>query len=373
MRLFLLLLLAVSACRPLVSPDRRVATQTRAESPEEATSAFIPEGTATPLAIPSVRSISPTAVQLFRTQISSANPSGAALFLRERSAKPTSRVDSTSMGILFVSMREGTAEIHRMYEDGTGQVLLTRNGSNPAWSPDGQQIAFIRPEVSAASDTAISHLFVMAPDGTESGDITARFSQSVEALAWSPDSQQIAFVAHPVPTGDAFSGSNIYVVNRDGSGFKQITQMDPGTVGCWSPTWSPDSLKLAFVCRSLMNAEIIIADVHGSQPWRHEDYGQVSEVFWLPSGNHIGFTGGLCWSVGVISGNIPDLGPYPCLDPDFEALGIGLALPYGISWSPLKDTLFAVQTENNLQIVDLTQYAVGIAPYRSTHSFGAPS
>ena len=162
------------------------------------------------------------------------------------------------------------ADLYRMNEDGKGQVRLTQNSRNnewPTWSPDGQQIAFISSEVGADPDTSTTKLLVMDADGTGVMDLAPSLGQSIWDMSWSPDGQRIAFVANPVPAEDAFSGYNVFVVYRDGSGLAQITQMEPGSVGCWSPSWSPDGSKLVFICRALMNVGIVIANADGSDSW----------------------------------------------------------------------------------------------------------
>lgn len=59
---------------------------------------------------------------------------------------------------------------------------------------------------------------------------------------WSPDGRQLVFVRHMVST-QGFTG-NLHVVNVDGSGLRQITQVAmnqcPG-----SPSWSPDGRRIA--------------------------------------------------------------------------------------------------------------------------------
>ena len=385
----LVLILGAPACsRSAVTagPSQNSETQTTPTTlgKEAATPTPVILRSATPTPPPSATPNSPRAsIQPLTTQVSTAEPSGAALSLREVPAKPTPRAPSLPARILFVSMRNGIADVYRMNEDGTEQVRLTQNGRNnlsPSWSPDGQHIAFLSSEVGAEPETSITHLFVMEPDGTGAVEVAPSLDQSIWSLSWSPEAERIAFVANPVPAEDAFAGTNVFVVNRDSSGLVQITQMEPGTVGCGSPTWSPDGTKLAFICRALMNAGIVIADADGSDSWGFDYYGQVFQVFWLPSGEHVGFTDGVCWSVGVFSAEFllthgaSGSGPWPCLNQDFEALGVGLtSRVYSVTWSPLVDTQFAVQTTESLQIVDLARYAVTVGQFGSKPLSGPPS
>jgi Tol biopolymer transport system component len=311
--------------------------------------------------------------------MSKADPSGAAQFLRDQSIAPTPHAASGPRGILFVSTQDGVANIYLINEDGTEQVRLTQNGRNnlsPGWSPDGRQIALLSSEVGAESITY--HLYMMDSEGIEPADITPLLDQSVESLAWSPDGQRIALVANPAPEEGTFAGTNVFVANKDGSTLTQITHMDSGTVGCWSPIWAPDGSKLVFICRALMQVAIEIANADGLDRWNYE-YGQVSQVFLLPSGEHVGFAGGICSSLGVFSieflltHGASSAGPWPCLDQDLEALGVDLTSPYEVSWSPLVDTQFAIQTTQSLYIIDLARYAVNVVRFESKRLNGPPS
>src|SRR6188768_1843041 len=68
---------------------------------------------------------------------------------------------------------------------------------------------------------------------------------------WSPTGNQILFVARPTPA----SRRALWVVNADGSGLRQLSIPDRGgligapasrSVGCDTPSWSPDGTKIAF-------------------------------------------------------------------------------------------------------------------------------
>ena len=81
-----------------------------------------PSATASPISTP----IPPTAAsQPLTTRVSTADPSDAARSLLDHMPASTTPVASGPTSILFVSWRDGVAEIYRMKEDGSGQVRLT--------------------------------------------------------------------------------------------------------------------------------------------------------------------------------------------------------------------------------------------------------
>src|SRR5207249_7370210 len=77
------------------------------------------------------------------------------------------------------------------------------------------------------------------------------------APAWSPDGQRIAFVSY----GD----EEIYVMNADGSAVTRLTN-NAGFDG--GPAWSPDGQKLAFVTYRDGNEEIYVMSPDGSAQTR---------------------------------------------------------------------------------------------------------
>ena len=137
--------------------------------------------------------------------------------------------------IAFLSNRDtsGDFDIYVMDSRGGQVTNLTRHTGgdfSPAWSPDGNRIAF------ASYRDGAPEIYVMNADGSGQTRLTNNFAVDF-APAWSPDGSHIAF------TSDRDGLYEVYVMNADGSGQTNLTKNGANDD---SPSWSPDGLKIAF-------------------------------------------------------------------------------------------------------------------------------
>lgn len=155
--------------------------------------------------------------------------------------------------IVFASNRDGNDEIYIMNADGTNisQLTFTPAGivnSQPAWSPDGTQIAFTR-----FTGSQNFEIFVINTDGSGETNLTNHPAEDGQP-DWSPDGTQIAFASNR--DGD----SEIFIIDVDGN----VTQLTSNTFGDFSPAWSPDGSQIAYRDESLQSPNIFIMDADGS-------------------------------------------------------------------------------------------------------------
>jgi Tol biopolymer transport system component len=184
-----------------------------------------------------------------------------------------------------------TATISVVSLDLPGSVDVATGDAGPAWSPDGESIAYR----GLRYDSSRRGTYLASADGSEAtcststSDPCRRLTQElgdVNAFGspqWfpAPQSDRIATYAG----GTAASGHDILVVNADGSGETNITNT---TVDEYYPAWSPAGDRLAFdrqVDPAHNLVEMVISNVDGSEAFALESeplFGMLPT--WSPDG-----------------------------------------------------------------------------------------
>ncbi|BAJ65162.1 TolB family protein [Anaerolinea thermophila] len=100
------------------------------------------------------------------------------------------------------------------------------------WSPDGEEIAFTY----NAGDGQGTSIYLIRPDGSGLRKLASRAAEPV----WSPDGSQIYFFSNL--TGQV----EIWRIRRDGSGLQQVSSLYPQVNVDHSLRISPDGAQLAF-------------------------------------------------------------------------------------------------------------------------------
>ena len=153
-------------------------------------------------------------------------------------------------------------------------------GFNPAWSPARDELVFDRQIPSTGSVSAASQLFVLAVGTPAAQALSVAGSRLMLDATWSPDGERIAYVCAPEP-----SNLDLCVVNRDGSGYRRLTddgaQMDPA--------WSPDGKTIAFrsiAAGGASTGEIALLDIASGKV---TVLGPGFEPAWSPDGSRLVF------------------------------------------------------------------------------------
>jgi Tol biopolymer transport system component len=135
--------------------------------------------------------------------------------------------------------------------DGSGAAAplttLTAFGAisiQPAWSPDGGKIAFVSERALDGSNNpntnATQNIWVMNRDGSQATPLTKLTAAGAGSFdpVWSPDGAKIFFDSLRALDGtDAVNTtSNIWAVNRDGSGATPLTKITSSAANSTHPT-----------------------------------------------------------------------------------------------------------------------------------------
>ena len=217
--------------------------------------------------------------------------------------------------------KNSRTHVWRVNSDGTGQRQLTfseQGESEPAWSPDGSLISFVsaRGADSAGDDGPRAEIWIMPSDGGEAWKLTDA-KESVAAYAWSPDGTKIAYVSRDplskeredkrkrrddamVFEGD-FRMSHLWVIEvnaglkgpRYNSAIEVVS--DPALTVRGEPSWSADSLRIAFAAAPTTMIRDDRSDVyivtHGQKSLDRitTNLGPDTDPVWSPDGGTIAY------------------------------------------------------------------------------------
>ncbi len=239
--------------------------------------------------------------------------------------------DETITGkIVFISDRDSTTDNHiynfyvldlRTREE---SLLLSGKPENyknfPAWSPDGQKIAF-------SADSGDSYISLYLVEVSTGNIQRITYSGNYFTPSWSPNGEKLACAFEQDPNDDI--EMDIYVINSDGSNRQRLTT-DPSPDE--TPRWSPSGDAIVFSSARAGSRQIYTMNPDGSNQVNvtNTSYNE-SWPAWHPDGRRIAFTsdrhsiGGAPYSIYIFdldSGEQNNLTPvrgyviYPCWSPD---------------------------------------------------------
>jgi Tol biopolymer transport system component len=185
-------------------------------------------------------------------------------------------VRSDSLDIFVVDVE--TRTVNRVTTTG-------RYEQAPAWSPDGAQLAIARTDESGTTS-----ILVMDSDGGNVRELTRPPVRSDDDdPSWSPDGTQIAF-DRSIEVGDEGKkvARHVYVVEIDGDGLHRLTPPDGFSYG---PEWSPDGTRIAYGSEvaSLSSYDIYVVNNDGANTRRLTTTGADGMGAWSPDGSEITF------------------------------------------------------------------------------------
>ena len=195
----------------------------------------------------------------------------------------------------YVSAESGNRDIYVQRVDGHESINITADytddDSEPAFSPDGSQIAF-------RSERDGGGIFVMGA----TGESPKRLTNFGHNPAWSPDGTEIVFATEPVetqPDTRAHPGE-LWLVNAHSGASRPLVQPQKGgpDFGWQSdgvqPSWSPNGKRIAFWSLSSLSAQrdLWTIDPHAAEPKKTvvrvtSDAALQWNPVWSPDGKYL--------------------------------------------------------------------------------------
>jgi len=153
--------------------------------------------------------------------------------------------------IVYVSFGSGGLGLWLMDSDGSNKRQLSEGGVQPTWSPNGEWIAYSDgvDQGDEVNDDAVldTDIFLIRPDGTDKHALVSIEGEKEFAPSWSPSGQQIAFVS------DMTGRDQVYVMNIDGTGMRQLTTSGANT----DPAWSADGKYIYVTSTRTGNSDVV--------------------------------------------------------------------------------------------------------------------
>jgi Tol biopolymer transport system component len=215
--------------------------------------------------------------------------------------------------IAFSSDRDNVVHIYTVKPDGTDLKSTSVDNDTldglPAWSPDGTRLAF------SSNQSSDYEIWTMKEDGSDRKKVTS--ANEWDGLSrWSPDGSKIVFSGERHDASGQVS-FEIFVINADGSGFKQLTGglvreaaheegedeeahgHSHGGQFIWNsvPTWSPDGSKILFPSNRDGDGTVPILYIMNADGSGQNKFGfpfsiDGTEPDWSPATNQIVFVRG---------------------------------------------------------------------------------
>lgn len=194
--------------------------------------------------------------------------------------------------IAFTVRSTGEAQqiISVMNADGSNRrQISTTSGinKNPTWSPDGSQIAY----VSYSNDDLLNTFYVMNSDGSGVRRLAKALRDGLIGVDWSSDGKQLLLIAnfHEEALQTEYQGIEVYVIDVVSGEQTRITSNDTAEE---YPQWSPDGKTILFAIMGddrWDESGIYTMSSDGSDMLRLTDSIPLGLPVWSPDGMQIAY------------------------------------------------------------------------------------
>src|SRR5215470_12183562 len=207
-----------------------------------------------------------------------------------RESQPAFSPDGNQIAFVWSGAKDDNTDVYVRLVDGGNWVRLTDDPGddvNPVWSPDGRTIAFYR-----SSPDGDGIFLVPALGGAErklTGVWANRFGFGSHSwIHWSPDGKWLV-LSDKDSAEEPFS---LFLLSLETGEKRRLTAPPASIVGDCSPAFSPDGKQVAFVrVVSAVVGEVYLVSAEGGEGKRLTfDRAGASNMAWTPNGREIVFS-----------------------------------------------------------------------------------
>ena len=164
----------------------------------------------------------------------------------------------------------GNSGVFVMAADGSGVRRLTRNpfhpkrscgcDTDPNFSPDGKTVTFVR----VKHEGDLQALFSVGIDGTGLRQLTPYSWDVAIKHDWSPDGRRIALTTNANPRPG--TSANLVTIRPDGGGLRRLTRYRGGRSNAFAGSFSPDGKQIVFRLERGKRSGLAVVGARGGAP-----------------------------------------------------------------------------------------------------------
>ena len=161
-----------------------------------------------------------------------------------------------------------------------------RDAVTPSWAPDGRRLAFVaRPDGGASDASRPADVMTVDLATLEVRNLTRGSFPGVVRVLWSPAGDRLlAFGRSGSPNAATGRASlSLATIDAQSGEVRFVRHAIHGTGLLWSPAWSPDGRRIAFVDRA---TDVVVVGPEGERRLE-TDRDLVGTVSWSPGGKEI--------------------------------------------------------------------------------------